>query len=578
MFTKLKVGVRLGLGFAAVLALLLTLTLLSFSRMTAIRDNLDKIAEHHMAVIGNVSEMREAVQTIAISIRNHVLLSDVDSVAAEVNRINSAREYYAETEKNLLLMAGREADNGLLLKLEEARAANQQAVDKVLQLAQNIPVETIKSTENNKVNNKAEAINVLLAEVQPAQAEWLRSLNAVLSEEEKLAENAVVEAHATYANARLLVISMSAAALLLGVFIAWYLTRSVVKPLHGARLIAQRIAERDLTQQIEIRTHDETGDLTQALKMMKENLVSIVSEVRTNTTEITHAAQQVAAGVTDLSSRTEEQASTLEETASSMEELTATVKQNAENAKHANQLAATASSIAVKGGHVVGEVVQTMTSISTSSKKIVDIISVIEGIAFQTNILALNAAVEAARAGEQGRGFAVVASEVRNLAQRSAAAAKEIKTLIGDSVDKVEAGSRQVDQAGATMNEIVQAVKRVTDIMYEISAASNEQSAGIEQVNQAIIQMDEVTQQNAALVEQAAAAAESMREQAQELAQIVSVFKLTASNQIAAPGSPQHKAIDLDFRQAYAVRAVVAPTKKQRALVSERADEEWQEF
>jgi methyl-accepting chemotaxis protein len=235
---------------------------------------------------------------------------------------------------------------------------------------------------------------------------------------------------------------------------------------------------------------------------------------------------KVASGNADLSQRTEEQASSLEETASSMEELTSTVKQNAENAKQANQLAASASEVAVKGGAVVSEVVGTMSSINESSKKIVDIISVIDGIAFQTNILALNAAVEAARAGEQGRGFAVVASEVRNLAQRSAAAAKEIKGLIGDSVDKVGAGTKLVDEAGKTMQEIVSSVKRVTDIMSEITAASQEQSSGIEQVNQAITQMDEVTQQNAALVEEAAAAAEAMQEQAQNLAHAVSVFRL----------------------------------------------------
>jgi methyl-accepting chemotaxis protein len=259
-----------------------------------------------------------------------------------------------------------------------------------------------------------------------------------------------------------------------------------------------------------------------------------------------------------------------------MEELTSTVKQNAENAKHANQLAANASNIAVKGGQAVNEVVQTMASISTSSKKIGDIISVIEGIAFQTNILALNAAVEAARAGEQGRGFAVVATEVRNLAQRSAAAAKEIKTLIGDSVDKVDAGSRQVDQAGATMNEIVTAVKRVTDIMSEIAAASNEQTAGIEQVNQAITQMDEVTQQNAALVEQAAAAAESMQEQANNLYEAVSVFKLDATRGVARPALASPAASAASFRD----EKLLSGHPKERKLIKakEIRDGDWKEF
>ncbi|MDO9219681.1 MAG: methyl-accepting chemotaxis protein, partial [Thiobacillus sp.] len=269
--------------------------------------------------------------------------------------------------------------------------------------------------------------------------------------------------------------------------------------------------------------------LMQAMQAMNSSLANIVSQVRTGTETISVASRQIASGNADLSSRTEQQASSLEETASSMEELTSTVKQNAENARQANQLVQSTAEVAVKGGQVVGQVVTTMASIKDSSRKIADIIGVIDSIAFQTNILALNAAVEAARAGEQGRGFAVVASEVRNLAQRSAGAAKEIKSLIEDSVSQVDVGGKLVDEAGKTMGEIVTSVKRVTDIMGEIAAASQEQSAGIEQVNQAITQMDDVTQQNAALVEQAAAAAESLQEQADSLAQAVSVFKLDSS-------------------------------------------------
>ncbi len=355
--------------------------------------------------------------------------------------------------------------------------------------------------------------------------------------------------------------------------IAFFIIRMVKRQLGGelqyAGLVMARITDGDLSVPVHVQAND-TKSMLFGMGKMSDSVAAIVSEVRSNTMNITTSAQQIAAGVEDLSQRTEQQASTLEETASSMEELTATVKQNAENAKHANQLAATASSIAVKGGHVVGEVVQTMASISTSSKKIVDIISVIESIAFQTNILALNAAVEAARAGEQGRGFAVVASEVRNLAQRSAAAAKEIKALIGDSVDKVEAGSRQVDQAGATMDEIVSAVKRVTDIMYEISAASNEQSAGIEQVNQAIIQMDEVTQQNAALVEEASAAADSMRTQAQGLSSVVNLFKL--------PNVSRNTAGESQPRKVSTTRTAMMPMKPQRKLAKVSDDEEWKEF
>src|SRR5471030_121394 len=306
----------------------------------------------------------------------------------------------------------------------------------------------------------------------------------------------------------------------------YFLTRSIIRPLGTAVQVAESVAAGDLTTEIRVTSSDETGQLMQGLKNMNENLLRIVTEVRSGTQAISSASSQIAAGNLDLSSRTEEQASSLEETASAMEQITATVKQNAENARQANQLAAQASRVAVEGGEVVGQVVSTMEGINVSSRKIVDIISVIDGIAFQTNILALNAAVEAARAGEQGRGFAVVASEVRNLAQRSAAAAKEIKLLIDDSVGKVDAGSKLVDAAGATMHEVVGSIGRVAGIMKEISRASEEQAAGIEQVNHAVAEMDGATQQNAALVEQAAAAAQSMQQQSVRLADIVGVFKL----------------------------------------------------
>ena len=322
----------------------------------------------------------------------------------------------------------------------------------------------------------------------------------------------------------------SIASILFGVLLAaaigLWLIKAITGPLREAILVAKRVAAGDLAQRIEIDTDNEMGQLFDALKEMNDSLAKTVGQVRSGTETITQASQEIAAGNADLSARTESQASSLEQTASSMEELTSTVKQNADNARQANQLVVSASTYAVKGGEVVGQVVNTMGSIKDSSRKIVDIIGVIDSIAFQTNILALNAAVEAARAGEQGRGFAVVATEVRNLAQRSAGAAKEIKSLISDSVEKVDAGSKLVDQAGKTMDEIVTSVKHVADIMSEISAASQEQSVGIEEINRAITQMDELTQQNAALVEQAAAAAESMQEESHTLAQAVAVFRL----------------------------------------------------
>ena len=360
--------------------------------------------------------------------------------------------------------------------------------------------------------------------------------------------------------------------------------RSISRPLNEAVRIAQTVAAGDLTSRIEVDGADEASQLLRALKDMNESLVRIVGEVRVSTDTIATASGQIASGNMDLSARTESQASSLEKTASSMEELTSTVKQNADNARQANQLAVSASEVAVKGGSVVTQVVDTMGSINASSKKIVDIIGVIDGIAFQTNILALNAAVEAARAGEQGRGFAVVAAEVRNLAQRSAGAAKEIKTLIGDSVDKVEVGAKLVDQAGATMQEIVDSVRRVTDIMSEITAASQEQMSGIEQVNEAVTQMDSSTQQNAALVEEAAAAAQSLRDQAGKLSQVVSVFKLDGGKAVMAkrtiditPKQQSNAAAALPKKPA-APKIAATPAPRKLSSAAQTSGDDWEEF
>ncbi len=354
--------------------------------------------------------------------------------------------------------------------------------------------------------------------------------------------------------------------------------RSVVVPLERAKREIDRMSAGDLTGRIESKGIVELAQLMESLRLLQVNTKEVISQIREATDKVNTGASEIASGNADLSARTESQASSLEETASSMEELTSTVKQNAENARQANQLVVSASDVAVKGGKVVGQVVDTMASIKDSSRKISDIISVIDGIAFQTNILALNAAVEAARAGEQGRGFAVVAAEVRNLAQRSAGAAKEIKSLIEDSVDKVDVGGKLVDEAGKTMDEIVNSVKRVTDIMSEIAAASQEQSAGIEQVNQAVGQMDEATQQNAALVEQAAAAAESLQDQAAKLAQAVSVFNLGTGNQ---PMRQVQKDIPVLHNQVKP-QAKAAPArmtaKPKKLAAGGGSSEDWEEF
>ncbi|MRV71097.1 HAMP domain-containing protein [Duganella sp. FT92W] len=392
------------------------------------------------------------------------------------------------------------------------------------------------------------------------------------------------EAGAVYNRSLWSIGALVAANMVIGIIMQLWLARIVSRPLQDAVSVARKVAAGDLTVSIDVKSKCETGDLMQALKDMLASLQSLVAQVRTGTDTIATASTQIASGNQDLSARTEQQAGSLEETASSMEQLTSTVKQNADNARQANQLAQSASGIAVKGGDVVSQVVGTMASINESSRKIVDIIAVIDGIAFQTNILALNAAVEAARAGEQGRGFAVVASEVRSLAQRSAAAAKDIKTLIGDSVDKVEAGSKLVDEAGATMNEIVASITRVTDIMSEITAASQEQSGGIAQVNDAITDMDQSTQQNAALVEQAAAAAEAMMEQAAHLSQVVSAFKLDAGAMaLGAARTPAPKVAQPAARAVALAKPALQPTSQAapqpaRKRANAPVADEWEEF
>ncbi|MES2739332.1 MAG: methyl-accepting chemotaxis protein [Pseudomonadota bacterium] len=393
-----------------------------------------------------------------------------------------------------------------------------------------------------------ELVPLALADPAAAQAKFPAFMISFRTLEKSMAElSDLIETHSTRSTTlgesavlatRLYLSLASLLAVLVTLTVGYFVARSIVRPLDQVVLFAARIAGGDLAARIAHDAHDrsETGALKLALQNMSDSLQHIVAQVRSGTESIATASAQIAAGNMDLSSRTEQQAGSLQQTASSMEQLTSTVKQNADNARQANQLAVSASDVALMGGAVVARVVDTMGAINHASKKIVDIIGVIEGLAFQTNILALNAAVEAARAGEQGRGFAVVASEVRNLAQRSNSAAKEIKALIDASVGQVDAGSRLVDQAGDTMQEIVDSVRRVTDIMGEISSASHEQEIGIDQINQAITRIDDATQQNAALVEQAAAAAGSMRQQAGNLTAVVSVFKLTA--QVTAPPAP----------------------------------------
>jgi len=360
----------------------------------------------------------------------------------------------------------------------------------------------------------------------PAAKEYVAALQAFLDRQHEEIDVAAKEVDATAAAARWQVVTIGGVALLFGALFAWALTRSITRPIADAVGAADAVAQGDLSRQVVVDGGDEMARLMRSLGTMTSNLRTLVSQVRSSTDSIGTASSEIATGNQDLSTRTEEAASSLQETASSMAQLTGTVRQSADAASQANQLASSAAEVAARGGAVVSQVVSTMDEINASSRKIADIIGVIDGIAFQTNILALNAAVEAARAGEQGRGFAVVATEVRSLAQRSAEAAKEIKALIGASVDRVENGSRLVSTAGATMSEIVGSVQRVSDIIAEITAGASEQSDGIGQVNVAVGHLDQMTQQNAALVEQSAAAAQSLREQAARLSQVVGSFRL----------------------------------------------------
>ncbi len=513
----LKIGTRLGFGFGMVLLLLALVTALGIRGLVKVDEQLERIVEVNYEKIQQSNIAMESLNNISMSMQKMMLLRDQAARLEEKKKIEAKRASYKEAmaivEKLETNDAGKKAIAEVRSAIDDAKKVNNEIIELSLS------------------NRTEQAAAQFVKEGVPLMAKIDGALEALVKYNEGRIALRYADAVSTYKSTMLVNLLIAALALAAGIIMAFLITRAIVRPLNEAVELARRVAAGDLTASIEVRSKDETGQLMQALKEMNESLVQIVGDVREGSDSIAIATKQIASGNSDLSQRTEEQASALEETASSMEELTSTVKQNAENAQQANQLAISANDVATKGGEVINRVVTTMESITSSSKKIADIIGVIDGIAFQTNILALNAAVEAARAGEQGRGFAVVAGEVRNLAQRSAAAAKEIKGLIGDSVEKVEGGSRLVGEAGQTIQEVVASVKRVTDIMAEITAASVEQSSGIEQVNTAITQMDEVTQQNAALVEEAAAAAESLEEQAEHMVELMSRFKLAAAAQ-----------------------------------------------
>ena len=517
---NLKIGTRLALGFGIICAMLVLMAALSNAMLARVNAGTDEIVNGRMPKIEMTGHMQADINDIAIAIRNMMLTDDPDDRQKLVEEVmehrRSMNAILAGLDKSLASARGKE----LLAQMKQETASYVSGQDKLIRLINLDELDAARS--------------LLKSELRPLLVRLKKATADQSALQKQIALDAAAEAAGTYRSTSLLMWGLGIGALALAAAVAWWITRSITRPVNQALEVANTVAAGDLTSRIEVDTRDEMGQLLQALKTMNENLARTVGVVRTGTDTIAVAAAQVAAGSQDLSSRTEQQAGALEETASSMEELTSTVRQNADNARQANVLAEAASQVAQRGGAVIGQVVGTMSDIDASAGKISDIIGVIDGIAFQTNILALNAAVEAARAGEQGRGFAVVATEVRNLAQRSAAAAKEIKALIHDSTDKVANGSKLVADAGATMQEIVDSVRRVTDIMGEITSASQEQTAGIEQINGAVVEMDHVTQQNAALVEEAAAAAEAMKEQAAKLNAAMAAFRIGAG-EAAAP-------------------------------------------
>jgi methyl-accepting chemotaxis protein len=517
-----KIGARLGVGLGVAVVFMVGISTIGIINLGKLDAGTNDLATDKVPKVLQAYEAVGEVNDVARAMRNAMLSSEPETVAKELKRVADRKaDINATLDKLDKLIADDEDVN----KSKELLKAIYSARDKY-----NVVQEEFLKLSADSAQ-RDDAVKFLLTKVRKEQTAYLVALTDMVKYQTDAVGQANEQAHSAYKSARMMMIIMTVIAAALAGGVVVFITRSIITPIHEAVDMAERVAHGDLTTAAHATSGDETGQLLTALMNMNEALARTVGQVRSGSDTIATASNQIATGNLDLSSRTEQQASSLEETASSMEELTSTVTQNAENARQANELVVAASDFAIKGGRVVGQVVTTMSSIKESSGKIVDIISVIDGIAFQTNILALNAAVEAARAGEQGRGFAVVASEVRNLAQRSAAAAKEIKELIGRSVETVEAGGKLVDEAGVTMDSIVTAVKQVADIMSEIASASAEQSSGIAQVNQAIVQMDDVTQQNAALVEEAAAAAQSMRDQADMLQQAVGLFKLSEQAQ-----------------------------------------------
>ena len=523
---SLSISSRLGLGFGCMLVLVIAIAAIGQISAGKVNDQMRQITGANATKTRLVNSMLESVSTLGIQSRSAAMLNEIDA--------KRSAELVKQLQQTLAQYAEREAQLTTLFTAADTTATERKLLQDITDIGSKTRPELVQSIQSATDGDTVAATIGLMNRVDPGEILWRAKLAELIELQNILNNDTTAEAELTQSRARLTGGVLVLLALALGSLIAWRITASITQPLGRAVVVAERIASGDLTSQVEVRIHDETGRLLEAIAAMQDRLRSIVGEISQTAESIQVASAEVASGNLDLSQRTEQAATTLQGAATALSDLTGTVSQSAGSARQANTLAASASEVAKRGGEVVLQVVRTMDEISTSSKKIADIIGVIDGIAFQTNILALNAAVEAARAGEQGRGFAVVASEVRNLAVRSATAAREIKALIGTSVERVQVGNSLASHAGQTIQELVQSVQRVSNIMGEITSATEEQSQRIGLVSYSMEQLDAVTQQNAALVEEGAAAADSLQDQADKLAQMVHTFRLTRDEPQAA--------------------------------------------